>query len=140
MEEKKLTRYPSIDKPWLKYYKKYLPYSKPEDMSVYDYLKYMNQDNMDRIALRCAGENVTYGEMLARIDAVACSLRALNIGSGDIVVINLPAIPEEVYLFYALAKIGACSNYLFPNTPLGSGLRGYPNLQQQVFHFPGSDR
>lgn len=38
MEEKKLTGYPSIDKPWLKYYSEEAIYSKVPECTMYEYV------------------------------------------------------------------------------------------------------
>ena len=44
IEEKKLTGYPSIDKPWLKYYDKgFLEKSIPK-MNIYSYLQAMTKE------------------------------------------------------------------------------------------------
>ncbi|MBR2883239.1 MAG: acyl--CoA ligase [Clostridia bacterium] len=117
MENKILTGYPSIDKPWLKHYRSDINYSQPPQMSAYEYLKHMNSGNLDKTAIKFLGNTTTYSEMFNKIDEVAEALCTIGIGEGDVVVISLPALPEEVYLFYALDKIGACSNFVIPNTP-----------------------
>lgn len=41
--EREPTGYPSIDKPWQKFCEKHQFYYKIEDISIYDYLKQMNE-------------------------------------------------------------------------------------------------
>lgn len=43
MEEKKLTGYPSIDKPWLKYYTEEQINAPLPHMTAYDYLRQQNE-------------------------------------------------------------------------------------------------
>ena len=51
MEEKKLTGYPSIDKPWLKYYQ-YTPDTiEYRDESIFQMLERCTQDRLDHVAL-----------------------------------------------------------------------------------------
>lgn len=60
-----------------------------------------------REALVCDEIRVTYGQLADRMTALACSLDRLGIGKGDKVVAALPPGPEFVYLFFALAELGA---------------------------------
>ena len=111
------TGYPSIDKPWLKYYSEEEINTEIPRMSAYDYLKSCNSDNMDGIAIRHDKEVLTYAQLMAEIDNAASSLTALGVKERETVVAVLPALPEEVILLYAIDKIGACISYLIPGTP-----------------------
>lgn len=112
--------YASIDKPWLKYYKEENILSdKPKDMTIYEYLQERNKNNLDRTAINFLGVKTSYRQLFEQIDKTAYALSKLGVKSGDIVTLYLPALPEECMFLYALDKIGACANFLFPNTPNG---------------------
>ena len=61
--EKKMTGYPTVDKPWLKYYdEKFLKESLPE-MTILDYMKLNSNSYSNNTAISYYGNNVTYGEL-----------------------------------------------------------------------------
>lgn len=111
------TGYASIDKPWLKYYSEEQIMSNISDMTIYEYLKLCNKDNLHNVALRFFNQKITYEELFEKIDQTARSLVVSGVKSGDTIVAMLPTSPEEVFLFYAVSAIGANINYVFPNTP-----------------------
>ena len=114
MEEKKLKGYPSIDKPWLKYYSEEAINAPLPECTIYEYLYENNKDYPKDIALEYMGSKITFGELFVRIDECIKSLTALNVKQGDIVTIALPSIPEALYLVYALNKMGAVANMIHP--------------------------
>lgn len=110
MEEKKLTGYPSVDKPWLKYYsEKAIQAELPND-TLYESLKKCNQDNLDSVAMEYYGRKVSYAVLFENIDIVAGALTAHGIKCGDTVTVCSLNSPETVYLLYGLNKIGAIAN------------------------------
>ena len=115
MEEKKLTGYPSIDKPWLKYYSEEAINSKVPECTMYEYVLNNNKDHYDDIALVYFGKKITYKELLAAIDQTAAAFSHLGIKRGDVVTIQSLSIPQVVYTIYALSKIGAVANLIFAN-------------------------
>lgn len=60
-----------------------------------------------REALVCGEVRATYGQVLDRITALTWSLQGLGIGKGDKIAAALCPGPEFVYLFFALAELGA---------------------------------
>lgn len=109
--------YPSIDKPWLKYYTKEQIDTEIPDVSAYDYLKSCNIGNMQNPAILFKGQSFTYGWLLSQIDLAAAALISIGVRRGDKVVVVFPVAPEEIILFYAVDKIGACASYLMLGTP-----------------------
>lgn len=114
MEEKKLTGYPSIDKPWLKYYdpeflKKPIP-----AMNIYTYLKTMTKEYSALTALSYFGKEITYAELFRHIDEAAKVLTSIGVKSGDRVMYLMPNIPETAYFLYGGARIGAVADYIDP--------------------------
>ncbi len=114
--EKELTGYPSIDKPWLKYYSENKRGFTIPNCSVYELVKQNNADNLDFTALYYFGTNITYRQLLSRIDECARSFIELGVKKGDIVSFVNPTTPEIYYAFYALNKIGAVGNMIDPRT------------------------
>ena len=60
-----------------------------------------------RIALVAGGERVSYAELRRRADRLAAALAALGVRRRDRVVLQLPNMPEFVYLVFALFRLGA---------------------------------
>ena len=113
-EQKKLTGYPSIDKPWLKYYSEEAINAPLPECTIYEYLWENNKDYPDDIAIIYYNRKITYGELFREIDKTASALLALGVKQGEIVTVALPSIPEALYAVYALNKIGAVANMIHP--------------------------
>lgn len=113
-EEKKLTGYPSMDKPWLKYYSEEAINAKLPECTIYEYLWENNKDHLNDIAIVYIGRKISYRDLFNNIDRVAKAFSGAGIGEGDFVTIIAPSIPEVIYSFYALNKIGAISNFIDP--------------------------
>lgn len=109
-----MTGYASIDKPWLKYYKKENIGIERINCNAYEFMKQHNIDNLSANAINYMGKIITYEELLNEIDKTTKSLIKLGIGSGDIVTLVMANIPENVYLFYALNRLGAVANIIDP--------------------------
>src|SRR2546428_12752500 len=68
----------------------------------------------DRVAIVDRGRRITYGELETRVDRVAAGFKALGIGAGDVVTIQLPNWAEFAYVFFALEGLGAVANQNAP--------------------------
>lgn len=110
----KLTGYPSIDKPWLKYYSDEAINAPLPECTIYDYLYENNKDCSDDIAINYYGRKITFGELFENIDCTAKGFAALGVKPGDIVTVALPSVPEALYAVYALNKLGAVANMIHP--------------------------
>lgn len=106
--------YLTVDKPWLKYYSVDTIMSEMPKMTIYEYIKNKNVNNLDKVAIEYFGNKLTYSELLDKIDECANALSAIGVKEGDIVTICMPTTPEMVFMFYALSKIGAISNMIDP--------------------------
>lgn len=122
----KMTGKPSIDKPWLKYYDEEVLNKKLPEKTIYEYITENNKKYPNRIALNYFGKKITYGQLLKNIDQTARAFRAYGIREGDIVTICMPTIPETIYVYYALSKIGAIANMVDPRTSK-EGIENYIN-------------
>jgi len=68
----------------------------------------------DREAIVLGEERVSYAELAERSDCLAIHLRRLGIGRQDRVVVQLPNMPEFLYLSFALFKLGALPVFALP--------------------------
>ena len=109
-----ITNYASIDKPWLKYYSEENIDILRENCTAYEFMKRHNSDNLSSNALNYMGHILSYNELIDYIDKVTKSLIKLNVKSGDIVTLIMANIPENVYLFYALNRLGVLVNIIDP--------------------------
>jgi len=112
MEEKKMTGYPSIDKPWLKYYSEEAIYAPLPECSIFEIICERNQDNLNRTAIDYYGNKISYKKLFYHIDLIASALVKHGIRKGDIVSICMLNSPETIYLIYALNRIGAVANLI----------------------------
>ena len=124
MEEKKLTGYPSIDKPWLKYYSEEAVNTPMPECTVYDYLWKSNKDHLNRTALRYLERKITFREMFENIEKTAKAFTAIGLKKGDIIIMTTVTTPETVYAFYALDRLGIIPNMVDPRTST-EGIREY---------------
>jgi len=109
---KKMTGYPSIDKPWLKYYSEEAINAKLPECSAYEYMYKNNQDYPFGIAIDYFGRKITYKELFENIDRVAISFQQIGVKEGDVVTIVSLSCVTSIMCFYALNKIGAISNFI----------------------------
>jgi len=112
-EQKKLTGYPSIDKPWLKYYSEEAINIELPEKTLYQYIYDNNKDYKENIALNYFGKKITYGKLFENIEKAAKAFKAIGIKKGDIVTIMSMHTPETIYCVYALNRLGAVANMVY---------------------------
>ena len=100
--------------PWDKFYDKDKRTIEVPNMSVYEYLRDCNKDNLDSIAINYFNKKMTYRSFLNEINVCARALRSQGIREGDVVTICMPNTPEAVIAFYATNEIGAIANMIHP--------------------------
>lgn len=110
----KLTGYPSIDKPWLKYYSEEAINTPLPECTVWENIYKRNKDHLTDTALLYFGKKISYGKMFSEIDKTAKALAYLGVKNGDNVAICMPAVPEAIYTILALNKLGANAGMLNP--------------------------
>ena len=116
MEEKKLTGYPSIDKPWLKYYSEEAIDAPLPECTMYELLLQNNKDHLADIAINYYGRKFTYDQLFDGIEKAAKAFSVLGVQKGEIVVVCTVNTPEMVYALYALNRLGAIANMVDPRT------------------------
>ncbi len=109
-----LTGYPSIDKPWLKYYSKEAIESGVPRMTVYEYLRECNKGYENNICFEYFGKRIKYATFHSKVLETAKALLVLGVKEGERVSLCLPTMPETFYLFYAINYIGAIANMIDP--------------------------
>ncbi len=105
--EKKLTGYPSIDKPWLKYYTEEAINAVAPECSIYENIYNSNKNYLSDVALMFFGKKITYKTLFEEIEKTAKAFVSSGVKCEDSVVICAPAMPETIYSILALNKIGA---------------------------------
>ena len=114
-EEHKLTGYPSIDKPWLKYYSKQDIEAQLPQGNMYDYLVERNKNRMSDVAFAYMGKNVSFDEFFTNIEMTAKAFCRAGVRKGSVVSICVLTMPEFLYSLYALNRIGAICNFIAVN-------------------------
>ena len=114
MEEKKITGYPSIDKPWLKHYTEEWTNALIPQKTVYRNIYDNNIAHESDIAIIFNGFKTTYAKMFEMTEKYAKALKANGVEKGDCVSMCLSYTPEALCLVLACSKIGALANFINP--------------------------
>lgn len=113
-EEKELTGFPSIDKPWMKYYSDEAINSPLPECTIYEYMYENNKDYPHDIAIVYFNRKINYAELFENIDKTAKAFTAFGVKKGDIVTVAMPSMPEALYCVYAINRLGAVANMIHP--------------------------
>ena len=119
-----LTGYPSIDKPWLKYYSEEAINTPLPECTVYEYLWESNKHHLKNVALNYFDRKITFRELFNGIKKAAKAFSTIGVKQADIVVMVTVTTPETVFAFYGLNRIGAVANMVDPRTSV-DGIREY---------------
>ena len=65
-------------------------------------------------ALQYFDTEITYKDMIKKINKVAAALKSLGAEKGDRITVCMPNTPEAIYMFYAINEIGAVANMVHP--------------------------
>ena len=66
------------------------------------------------VALEYFDNQITYKELIKKINKVAAALKAIGAEKGDRITICMPNTPEAIYMLYAINEIGAVANMVHP--------------------------
>ena len=113
------SRKPSIAKPWLKHFKKESIEAPLPECSLYAQLKKSSGNAPDQTALFYYGTEITYSELMKKIDQYAAAFKELGVQAGEYVSFFTVAVPETIYAIYGLNKIGAVCNFIDVRTDKG---------------------
>ena len=122
--KKNLTGYPSIDKPWLKYYSEEAINAPLPECTIYEHLWENNKEHLGDVALNYFDRKITFKELFDGIERAAKAFTALGVKQGDIIVMATVTTPETIYAVYGLNRIGAVANMVDPRTST-EGIKEY---------------
>lgn len=108
--------YPSIDKPWLKYYDRKAAHLQPPTNTINDFLYSCIDGYDDYTTMTYFGRKTSYSQLKQRIETTKTALHSIGIRQGHRVLLLLPNIPETAYFFYALAGLGAVADFIDPRS------------------------
>lgn len=114
MKNESLTGYPSIDKPWLKYYSEEAIRVKLPKCTIWENMYQHNKNHLEDVALLYFGKKILYKKLFSEVSKTARAMAHIGIKNNDSVVICMPAIPETIYIILALNRIGANAVMLNP--------------------------
>ena len=105
--------YPSIDKPWLKWFKEDcigLPFI---ETSAYDYFLEMTKNfPQSTILLEYYGRNYTISDIKREVEYYIKCFSAMGLKKGDVVSFVMLDVPEVLFMWYALTSLGVISNMI----------------------------
>ena len=84
------------------------------DMTMYDYLKYKVDSDINMNCIGYFDKNITYRTFFKKVEQCSRSLVSLGVKQGDVVTICMPNTPEALIVFYACNNIGAIANMVHP--------------------------
>ena len=84
------------------------------DGGLYDAIYEASCKWSHNVALEYFDTQITYKEMVKKINRVAAALKAIGAEKGENITICMPNTPESVYMLYAVNEIGAVANMVHP--------------------------
>lgn len=115
--EQKLTGYPSADKPWMKWYKDPSLPEIPFGKNCYDFFLEITKDYKHPL-LEYYGNKYTTNDIKTEVEKTIAHLTAMGIKEGDTVSFVLLNVPEAIFFWFALCKMGATTNLIkFDESP-----------------------
>lgn len=112
--ENNLTGFPSIDKPWLKYFSEEELSTPVPEKTVYELIYENNCDHFTDTALEYFKKKITYKTMFEKIELTKAALIANRVKKSDNVIMFTSSSPELVYSLFAICRIGAVANMINP--------------------------
>lgn len=106
----KLTGYPSIDKPWLKYYPKDADKIEPINLTYYEYYIKANSKYLNKPGIEYYKNVISRYDVIKNSDIAAKILNYLGVKKREQVLFGMIGIPEAFYIIMGLSKIGAGAN------------------------------
>lgn len=113
MDNKMLIGYPSVDKPWLKYYSDEAEKAPFPKCTMYEYAYDKNCNSLDDIAFLYFGNEISFRSFFESIKITANAFASKGIRSGDNVTIMSMHTPETIISLYALNYLGAVANMAY---------------------------
>lgn len=115
MSNKELTGYPSIDKPWLKYYKpgaEEAATNIPAGKTVWDVIEEKLLQYKDIPAIEYFGRRISRPAFIDMVYTWAKAFKALGVKEDEVIPYYGPFFPDVGAMAFALNIIGACPYFL----------------------------
>ncbi|MBQ7444636.1 MAG: AMP-binding protein [Clostridia bacterium] len=106
-------------KTWKKYFGNDDFFLKYPKKTIYELMAGNAEAWLCEPAIDFEGRVIRFNEFLKKIDETARALKAAGVGIGDAVTVSMPNIPQALYCFYALSKIGAVPSMIHPLSASG---------------------
>ena len=124
--EKKLTGYPSIDRPQERYYRQ-APIREIEvNQTIYEMVFGVNKDNMFAPALEYMRTAWSFEKLKTETDKAADAFAKSGLKMGDTVLLGVSNCPEAVAILLALNKLGVVSKWFDVRAGV-KDIEGYAN-------------
>ncbi len=118
--DKTMTGKITEEKVWMKYYSADAKNAQMPHCKAYDYIIERNKDRLDAPALHYYGADISFRELMRRVDDAADAFTALGVKEGDVISFLSASVPETIAAVYALNKIGAAANTIDPRMDVAS--------------------
>lgn len=105
--------YPSIDKPWLKYYDRIHTETEIPQKSIFEYIWEQNKDRLNETMISYLGHNFSVSYVFGRIHSLAYAFQERGLNKGDVVTLMSLITPETIYCIYALNYLGVIINSVY---------------------------
>ena len=100
--------------PWLRFYGNVPAHLDYPDRTMYQLVEAVARKYPDSPAYSFMGRKTSFAQFLERITQTASAFAAMGIGRGDRVTLALPNIPQALWCFYGLNRLGAIPNMVHP--------------------------
>lgn len=116
----KQKRYPSTDKPWMKYYNNEKSKSTIDiNKSVFDFAYQLNKDHLEEPGINYYGKIISKRKFFETCIKYGRGLYSLGVREKDVVSILMPTMPHTYFLLYGCDYIGAIVNPIDIRTSIG---------------------
>ena len=132
---KKSTGYPSIDKPWLKYYTEEAINAKVPECSMYQFAFDNNKHNLNEYCFEYFGAKIKYKTLFSKVMKTVNAFKEMGIQKGDVVTIMSMHTPETLIAIYALNYIGAVANMIYMTLAENEIVNYINNTNSKAFLF-----
>lgn len=113
-DRSELTGFPTVDKPWLKYYTNGALEGKSKKCTVYDLIYEGNKDFLNNFAISFFGNRITYNDVFQSVNECAKALLKVGVKRGDCINLITAGVPEAIYIVLACSRIGVLANFVNP--------------------------
>lgn len=112
---KKITGYPSIDKPQNKGYSIFKQNPVIPNISIYNGIRMLNAFYGENQAIDCMDLTVNYSELFDDVITISKAFKELGVKKGEIISVHMPNYYQAVAVFLASNRIGAVTTFLNAN-------------------------